>query len=111
GTLITNTLFAISGNGYAYQEYHAYNGKVFRRKLHGTPVWEEIATKTTIGSIVSSINTYNASTPITSFPEQKITSCAINSANAVGLPDNSAGILTTYRIGGNGYDRQEFRKY
>lgn len=31
GTLITNVMYRVSGANYPYQEYHAYNGKLFRR--------------------------------------------------------------------------------
>jgi peptidoglycan/xylan/chitin deacetylase (PgdA/CDA1 family) len=47
--------------------------------------------------------------PITSYTSNTITSFVVYGASATGYP--GSGIVTTYRIGGNGYDRQEFRKY
>lgn len=74
--------------------------------------WEEIITSATNPYKILGINAYNSSQPITDFPPNSITTFCVNFSGGAGFsPSQSAGIVTTYRIGGNGWDRQEFRRH
>ena len=55
------------------------------------------------------VNAYTGSQPITAYPINRITTFHVNGAGTAGFP--GAGYCTTYRLGGNGWHRQEFRKY
>ena len=46
---------------------------------------------------------------ITAFPENKVTVAWIGETKTTGFPHTDQGLLTTYRLGGNTIDRQEFR--
>lgn len=52
---------------------------------------------------------YNISSSLTDFPENEVTVALIGEASSAGFPNDTQGLLTTYRLGGNGIDRQEFR--
>ena len=46
---------------------------------------------------------------LTAFPENKVTVAWIGSTKSTNFPHDDQGLLTTYRLGGNSIDRQEFR--
>jgi len=52
---------------------------------------------------------YNYYDDITAFPENQVTVAWIGDSNKTGFPHGDQGLLTTYRLGGIGIDRQEFR--
>lgn len=117
------TYLETTSKGYIYQTYRTYDvGKLYTRiyKFDETwTVWGENATAASIPTVVdgklnllvSEPNAYTNSSLITTFPNKKISVTGITLAGSVGFPNNSAGILTTYRIAGNGYDYQEFKEY
>ncbi len=52
---------------------------------------------------------YTISSIPTSFPENEVTVALIGDTVKTGFPHDAQGLLTTYRLGGAGIDRQEFR--
>ena len=98
---------------YSFQIYKEYgSNKLYVRSAISETQWRgwnEIQLDITPMHKVLATNSYNASTPIASFPDG-ITTFAIDSNNSTGTPGNYAGLITTYKIQGNGYHRQEFRR-
>lgn len=84
---------------------------VLIRKGKADGSWGEFTSLDNQYNTAKSLNKYTASTPISEFPNNAVTTFAVNTAGATGFPDNTGGIITTYKVGGNGWDRQEYRKY
>lgn len=110
--------YYIKEKTYAFQLFHAFDqNTTYRRKWDYTNNvwldWDETVgiSKLVIPLIPSSSNLYSANNVITDFPNKKISVFYVNSAGGTGFPNNNAGIVITYRIGGNGYDYQEFHEY
>ncbi len=59
----------------------------------------------------ATVNAYSASQLITDYPTNKITTHYYNASGQTGWPASTAGIVTTYKIGGNGWYKQEVRGY
>lgn len=109
-----------SSDTYNYQLYHPINSnQTYKRTWHRTQenwhTFELIPSQSDIDNqishLVKKINFYDANTPITEYPDNKVTTFAVNSQNAEGFPETSAGIVTTYKIHLQNWNRQEFRKY
>lgn len=102
----------------SYQTFQPYyeNSLYRRRWLTGTSTWSawELIAKKIEGnfhSVNSTLNAYTAAQLITAYPANSIVTFRVNSSGAVGYPVGQAGTVTTFRLGGNGWDRQEFRVY
>lgn len=134
-TMITNYAFA-SANGYPLNthgilityrfsmEYAVYNkqeylvntsNKKYVRYAITDTTWsafEEVLTSASYPYKVATMNAYVAADPITAYPANSVTTFAVNYAGGLGFaPTQSPGLVTVYRIGGNGWDRREFRKH
>ena len=73
--------------------------------------FEEIMTSASTPYKIAGINAYTASSPITAYPTNSIVTFPVNFNGSTGFaPTQSAGVVTVYRIYGNGWDRREFRK-
>ena len=101
-----------SEKGYIRQEFREYNSDslwVRHENTDGTwSIWVDIFPDKRTRFL--GINSRRGSQPITDYPFG-ISYTSVNNAQAQGFGDNTAGTITTYRMDGNGYDRQEFRKY
>jgi peptidoglycan/xylan/chitin deacetylase (PgdA/CDA1 family) len=112
GTLET---YYFDNSSYGFQLFYPFNvNKTYKRTWnYNTNVWNAwidlFADAKTVP--ISGINAYTSSNLITDFPLSKISVFYVNNAGASGFPNTTAGIVTTYRLGGNGWDRQEYRKY
>ena len=114
GVLITyrfSTKYAI----YNKQEFlqNISNRKYVRYALTDTTwsAFEEIMTSASAPYKMAGINAYTASSPITEYPANSIVTFPVNFSGSTGFgPTQSAGVVTVYRIHGNGWDRREFRK-
>lgn len=108
----------------SFQIWHPYNSnKIYKRIWDDTTnswlEWGEFITSDIVdykiaqSVIVQNLNStsYVSTTPINSFPNNKVTITVIPASRANGFPRNAAGLLTTYRFGGNGYDYQEYKEY
>lgn len=99
----------------SYQTFQPYyeNTLYRRRWVVGTAswsAWEKISQPIGDGKypiVNAKNNAYLAGENIVNYPANNITTHRVDIS--AGFP--GAGIVTTYRIGGNGYDRQEFRLY
>lgn len=124
GVLETYRNIYTSYNDNSYQLWHPYNSnKIYKRIWDDTTSswlqWGEFITSDIVdykiaqSVIVQNLNStsYVSSTPISSFPNNKVTITVIPTSRATGFPRNAAGLLTTYRFGGNGYDYQEYKEY
>ena len=118
GMLITD--LSTFEKGYISQTYITYtsNNTYIRRSLANGmwQPWDLLVTKTYFDSnqnvnIVTTPGTYTSTSPVTAFPNNKITVFTVNLANATGFPNNNAGICTTYRMGGTGIEYQEYKEY
>lgn len=102
----------------SYQTFQPYyeNSLYRRRWIVGTSswsAWDLISQKIegTFHAINRTTNAYTAAQLITAYPANSIVTFRVNSAGASGFPVDRAGTVTTFRLGGNGWDRQEFRAY
>ena len=114
GVLIT---YRFSKNYAIYnkQEFlqNTSNKKYVRYSLTDTTwsAFEEIMTSASPPYKIAGINAYTASSPITAYPTNSIVTFPVNFNGSTGFaPTQSAGVVTVYRIYGNGWDRREFRK-
>lgn len=103
----------------AYQTYEIYDrNRVYRRRWDFTAkVWgaweilaEPLKDALNIHYVNSSVNSYKATDLNTAFPNDKITTFYFNYDGRVGFPCTS-GIVSTYRLGGIGWNKQEVREY
>lgn len=118
GTLET---YRGSTDSLSFQLYFVYNrNEVYKRRwLTTTSEWglfelivNQLEFDVLNGAYTeSTLNRYSADTNISEFLNNKVTTFAVNTAGATGFPDNKAGIVTVYKVGGNGWYRQEFRRY
>lgn len=107
GQLIT---YNNGGNGYSYQEYKPIvtTDKYIRYATsNGWSEWEQFAKATDIRQPIAT-GGYNNNSPITDFPIG-VTVNTVATSDAIGLPDNYAGILTTWRPSNDSYAKQEYR--
>jgi hypothetical protein len=120
GTLITYKM-STSGNE-TYQEYQYRGSNTLYRRI-----WDAVGSVWLAWNKVywlladqkdgydcqvnSTTNAFTSSQLITAYLNGKVTTFVITGAGTTGFPDNAAGICTTYRLAGNGFDRQEYRKY
>ena len=106
----------------AFQEYHVRNvltawKRTYNHVASSWGAWEKVIWSLTDLKpnfdyfINPTVNAYTNDTPISGFTSNKITCFYVNSSGSTGFPNDSSGTVTTYRFGGNGWDRQEFRKY
>lgn len=118
GTLMTHRI--ATDINFHYQLWFDYNSAaaVYRRiwKDGAWLSWDKVIFKSDLDAIkvhnISNPNIYNASTLPNMFPVNKITTTVVSGAgNITGMPNSAAGILTTYRVGSDEFDRQEYRKY
>lgn len=113
-----------SWNGCSFQIWYPYNSnKMFKRRWDDDKKvwdeWDEFATvnlvdyKIAKSTLVQNVNSssYISSAPISAYPTDKITVTIVPLNRASGFPNNMAGILTTYNLGGNGYSYQEYKEY
>ncbi|WP_394139551.1 polysaccharide deacetylase family protein [Cytobacillus oceanisediminis] len=113
--------FRGASDSFSYQTYKIYDSNsIYKRRWNTTTsIWnafELLMTQTEFDKqnmyvVKNLINQYTADTPITDFPANKITTFAVNTSGATGFPNNTAGLVTTYNVMGNGWHRQEYRKY
>lgn len=116
GTLTTYRLNP--DDDFSFQIWYDISGSRMYRRRCVSGVWqawdEYLLTSNFAGTqsynVDATLNKYTADQLITAYPNNRITSFYFNAAGATGYPD-SAGIVTTYRFGGNGYSRQEVRGY
>jgi peptidoglycan/xylan/chitin deacetylase (PgdA/CDA1 family) len=95
-----------------YQIFMGNSGTIFKRRYDPiSATWYEFDPISSTVKVVPTVNTYTFSTPITSFSLNQITESWVNSAGAAGFPNSVGGHLTTRRLGGNGFDRQDIRSY
>ena len=109
GILIT---YNIGVAGYNRQEVREHNGD---------NVWVRYFTTSSAKSewvllnpykVYSTLNKYSATTPLSTFPSDSVTTFHVDGSGGVGMPNDSAGTVTTYKIGNQpAYSRQEFRPY
>lgn len=121
GVLLTYRNQALSSHNLSYQEWCPFpSNKVYRRQYEdGWQAWSEVALMNDVefkinqANIVKNVNStsYLADTPIADYPNNQITVTVVPTARATGFPRNVAGLLTTYRFGGNGYDYQHYKEY
>ncbi|MGO4940640.1 polysaccharide deacetylase family protein [Fundicoccus sp. Sow4_D5] len=115
GSLLT--YYCLEDPYQSWQMWYEYGGgsAMFRRRWMNDEwfAWERFVTESYYNENMfhktAARNAYTNDSPISSYPNNSITTCYINSAGASGFP--GIGILTTYNIGENGVYRQEFRKY
>ena len=115
GVLITYR-FSTKYAFYNKQEFlqNTSNKKYVRYALTDTTwsAFEEIMTSTSVPYKIAGTNAYTASSPITEYPTKSIVTFPVNFNGSTGFaPTQSAGVVTVYRIYGNGWDRREFRKH
>jgi peptidoglycan/xylan/chitin deacetylase (PgdA/CDA1 family) len=106
------TLFAYINGSYtagSFQIWHYANSDVWKKRRWDTAgnAWKAWVTMTPQYTTDATINIYTTSMLITDFP-LGVTACF---CNGTGSPTLGAGMMITYRIGGLGYDRQEFYAY
>ena len=117
GTLVTHKVEHGSSSPYNRQEYWPYNTKRkfvrYATSLSAWSTWDEYALLSTnvVNTVYQPMNTYTAAQLITAYTAKKITITSNNAAGGTGFPDNAAGMTTTYRFSGNGWDYQIFKKY
>lgn len=120
GVLLTFRIGEIEAS--SYQLWYPYNStKMYRRRWDDAATnwtsWDSYATKAYVDglntmTVNTTMNSFTNANVITDFSYGKVTVCAINNAASAGLPGGGVGgLLTTYRFAGNGWDRQEYRKY
>lgn len=80
-----------------------YNGKYFYISAEGQ-------LKSNMFGVIDT-DSYTAAQLITGYPKNSVTTFRVSSSNTTGFPDATTGLCTTYKVGVNGWDRQEFRKY
>jgi peptidoglycan/xylan/chitin deacetylase (PgdA/CDA1 family) len=110
GTLYTYNIDSEWG-GFNYQLWYPIYGNVVYKRLWdtGTSAWKAWSS---LGAMeILPMNTFTATTPIGTYPRNRVTYSHVNIAGGAGFPGDTAGLLITYRYAGNGWDRQEFRKY
>lgn len=98
------------GSGYSYQEYKPINttDKYVRYAItDGWSAWDKFAKESAIRQPIAT-GGYTNATPITSFP-LGMTINTVATADATGLPENYAGMLTTWRTPNDSYSKQEYR--
>lgn len=106
----------------SFQLWYPHNStKMYRRRWDTTQInwsaWDSYATKSYVDglntmTVNTTMNSFSNANVITDFSWGKVTVCAINNAGSAGLPGGGVGgLVTTYRFAGNGWDRQEYRKY
>jgi len=107
GQLIT---YNNGGNGYSYQDYKPINttDKYIRYATSGGwSVWERFAKESAIRQPIAT-GGYTNTSPITDFP-LGMTINTVATGSAIGLPENYAGLLTTWRASNDSYSKQEYR--
>ena len=112
GVLTTYKMY--SASAYCYQIYKQYNSqKIYTRTASTSGAWQawyEVVTSRFGAHVSDSSNSYSASSPIGDYPTGIVT-FAVAGGGTTGFPGDSAGLVTTYKVYGNGFYRQEFRKY
>ncbi len=119
GTLITSRIrhdFYSNSEHASHQLYvGATNNNVFKRRWNvSTGSWTDFEVvlreikEYPYHYVETQMNVFNASTPLTSFPARQIHTFYYNSANQTGFPVY-AGIVTTYRMNSDTWNRQEVR--
>ena len=115
GTLLTYRLN--TDEELSFQMWYDYFAeRVFMRRWRtaGWLAWGELVSLATLGINESlhmnlTANAYTGAQLANTYPVNRVTVHFVNGAGTAGYP--GAGICTTYHIGGNGWRRQEFRKY
>lgn len=100
----------------SYQTFEPYTSNVtYRRKWNATTsvwnAWEVVSQpleKAPLHYVNATKNTYSAANLITDFTDRAITTFHFDSNGSAGMPV-TGGMVTTFRLGGNRYDKQECR--
>lgn len=118
GGILETYTFGSSAD-YVYQLFYPYNSNHYykRRWLVASTAWgalEEFypgADNTAKPVQILALNAHVATDLITTYPANCMSIMPVNIAGGSGFPTDYAGTVTTHRIGGNGWDYQEFKRY
>jgi peptidoglycan/xylan/chitin deacetylase (PgdA/CDA1 family) len=117
----SGTVVTIKGNDKGWHNqlwFDYYNNAMQIRRVDSAGVWTTWTKLILQGDLDTQMkvkffsqNAFTATTVLTDFTNDQITVFPVNIAGGTGFPNNNAGIVTTYRLNGNGFSRQEFREY
>lgn len=98
GTLITNRMSHVAGQfTFNTQTFYGYNGTVVQRKGMNADTWGAWTSEGMLNTVKT--KAYTNETPLTDYPDGRITSTSFLSSDNSGLPDTGIGTLVTSRVG------------